>query len=410
MTMFTSLYPSVHEVNQHPFPSGLSADIKTLPQYLKEAGYSTYGLYYGHYVAPELGFGKGFDIYTQKDFIAPANEEAFKILDDRKDKGRPFFMFFHVGDVHQPYMDMNDYTKKTAEYRDMFDPDYTGSIVTGSESEALSLSEKIWYDNKAKDLARDIYHMVALYDGAIRHTDHYLGEFFKGLKDRGLYDDTLIIITSDHGEEFGEHYIMGHNQLFRELIRVPLIVKPPRSGSGARCGERVRLLDLLPTFLDYLGIPFPAFHQGISFSSLIGRSRAGRLIGELKFKAMSDYLSRKGEDRSLVYSESEMQAGPYTSHRSLLDSKYHFQRDILPVLPADEPVRYRLHKTPTDPEEKNDLAPKLPETVSAYNGKVNKLGKEMQAARAKASKDTRPRDVKMRKEQIEWMKSVGYLH
>lgn len=410
MTMFTSLYPSVHEVNQHPFPAALSADIKTLPQYLKEAGYSTHGIYYGHYVAPELGFGKGFDSYSEKDFIALANKEAFNVLDGRSDKDKPFFMFFHVGDVHQPYMDINEYTQKSPEERDMFDPGYKGSIVIGSESEALALSEKIWYHKDAKDLDRDIYHMAALYDGAIRHTDRYLGEFFKGLKDRGLYDNTLIIFTSDHGEEFGEHGILGHNQLFKELLHVPLIVKPPKSG-GARYTETVRLVDLMPTVLDYIGIPFPTFHQGTPFSALIEcTSHVGRIYGKYKFKAKSLYLLLKGEDRSEVYSESEMQAGPYTSHRSLLDPNYHFQRDILPVQPGNKPVRYRLYDMKKDLSENDEVASKFPETVSSYDNKINKLGKEMQAARPKVSKDTRRRNVKMRKEQIEWLKSVGYLH
>jgi arylsulfatase A-like enzyme len=107
-------------------------------------------------------------------------------------------------------------------------------------------------------------HIVALYDGGIRYLDHYLGLLFDKLKALKVYDNTMIIITSDHGETFGEHNQMEHGRtLYEEVLRVPLIIKYPSAYHQRGVVEkRVSLVDLMPTILSFLGYPIPSGIDG----------------------------------------------------------------------------------------------------------------------------------------------------
>lgn len=110
--------------------------------------------------------------------------------------------------------------------------------------------------------------LIARYDGEMRYLDHYLGQLFTKLKALNVYDNTLIIITSDHGEAFGEHGLVTHlRTLYEELLRVPLIIKYPSSSPQRGVVEkRVSLVDLLPTVLSFLGYPVPSGIDGENLS------------------------------------------------------------------------------------------------------------------------------------------------
>jgi arylsulfatase A-like enzyme len=107
--------------------------------------------------------------------------------------------------------------------------------------------------------------VVSLYDGEIRYLDDCLSLLFERLKALKVYDNTLIIITSDHGEAFGEHNLMAHSKtLYEELLRVPLVMKYP-SGSLQQRGvieRRVSLVDVMPTIVSFLGYSIPPIIDG----------------------------------------------------------------------------------------------------------------------------------------------------
>jgi arylsulfatase A-like enzyme len=107
--------------------------------------------------------------------------------------------------------------------------------------------------------SRDLEHIVALYDGEIRYTDAYVGRLVTSLARRRLLDDTVVVVTSDHGEEFFEHGNKGHRKtLYDESIRVPLIVRyPPRVPAGTVVERQVRLMDVAPTILALTAVPSP---------------------------------------------------------------------------------------------------------------------------------------------------------
>jgi arylsulfatase A-like enzyme len=122
----------------------------------------------------------------------------------------------------------------------------------------------------------DARHITDMYDAGIRSVDASVGVFLAYLKTLGLYDESLIVVTSDHGEELGERGRHGWHShaLFDEQIRVPLMVKLPRAKlRGTRVAAQVRLIDILPTILDVLGLNLSASFEG---SSLLGLARGAR--------------------------------------------------------------------------------------------------------------------------------------
>ncbi len=164
-----------------------------------------------------------------------------KWLDENKSK--PFFLFIHCFDIHSPY-------DPPPPYNSIFhDFTYTGHLVPNTKNLIAVIK------NNATINDEDLRHFIALYDGGIRYADEKIGDLLSYLRDSGLYDRSLITLTSDHGEEFKEHGSMGHWQLYhRPDLHVPLIMHIPHyPRNGIKISELVRSIDLLPTVLDECG-------------------------------------------------------------------------------------------------------------------------------------------------------------
>jgi len=179
-------------------------------------------------------------------------------------EGGPFFLFLHYWDPHDPY-------SPPAPYDTIFDPSYRGGLgnsvnlrtlgFTAAEQVGATLSEETGIM-----CARDIEHAFALYDGEIAFTDEWIGELLRGLDERGLRSNTLIVLHGDHGEEFFEHNGVGHGHtLYNEVIRVPLMfVLPGIVPGNKRIARQARLLDVTPTVLDLMGLTSDFAFEGIS--------------------------------------------------------------------------------------------------------------------------------------------------
>ena len=268
MTMFTSLYPSVHKIrNWNTNKGGYALDhtVITLPEIMQHAGYATAAFTGGGNVDGSIGFSSGFDLYENNDQLW---EKASQWLELNSDK--QFFMFLHTFKVHSPYL-------PPPPYNTLFDSTYQGAIVdskagldeqfqkTGNGGAFPGYHELFWANvNKADP--RDVQHLVALYDGGIRFMDEEIfGKLVATLKALNLYDEVLLVFTADHGEEFGEHGDFLHKELYDEHLHVPLIIKFPHGErQGLAVTQQVRIIDLLPTLLTYLGLPVPENAQGTS--------------------------------------------------------------------------------------------------------------------------------------------------
>ncbi len=162
-----------------------------------------------------------------------------------KVKGDDFFCFLHLFDAHWDYNAPEPYTT-------MYDPNYNGELRFDRD-----LKNYIW-ENKLQIDQRDIDHLKARYEGEITYADAQLGRVFSRLKELGLWDKTMIILTADHGESFEHDYFFGHaDRVYQSCIHVPLIIKPFGGASGQRTDVLCSNYDFFPTICTALGISIP---------------------------------------------------------------------------------------------------------------------------------------------------------
>jgi arylsulfatase A-like enzyme len=236
--MLTAVDPGVHGGTD--LEHGFSGALPTLPGSLSEAGWATQAVTSHLYVSAVYGLDAGFDhLSFQQDRKADATaDHAIALLDRFGD--RPFFLFLHFYDPHWHYDPPPEFL---AHFEDGYAGDLTGLWQDFSSRDRDSLSEA------------DLEHLLALYAGEIRYTDHHLGRVLDHMRERGVDASALVMVTSDHGEEFLEHGSWEHQRtLYEEVVRVPLILAGPRVEVG-REPAQASLLDVAPTILDWAGLP-----------------------------------------------------------------------------------------------------------------------------------------------------------
>jgi arylsulfatase A-like enzyme len=279
-SLFTGLYDATHGLVDNGLK--LSDNLLTLAVVMKAAGYRTAGFFGGPYLLPSYGLSQGFDTYVgcmsslEEDGHDPLEErvaakgeavrsfrdvtgprtvekvtEWLGTLDDR-----PFFLFLHLWDVHYDYIPPDEYAR-------LFDPDYKGTL-TGQHM----MSNAAVSPNMPK---RDLEHLIALYDGEIRFTDDNLAKILAEIERRGRMQSSLVVVLSDHGEEFFEHGNKGHQKsLYEESVRIPLVFRwPGKLDRGRVVKDQVRITDVMPTIAALAGAPIPAEIQGRDIAPLM---------------------------------------------------------------------------------------------------------------------------------------------
>ncbi|MFW6050749.1 MAG: sulfatase [Myxococcota bacterium] len=267
-TLLTSLMPWEHTATTGE--AVLPASVRTLPQMLRDEGFFTGAFIANGFVSRKFGFHRGwhtFRNYIREGRRTPAEFVAADVLAwlDRRPQDRPFFLYVHTIDPHVPYIPPDDVLKR-------YDPEpYAGPIDFTRDRELL---EKIKV-GALRPSERDRRRLEALYDGEITYHDTHFAAILDGLERRGLAEDTVVVVTSDHGEELFDHGSVGHGHtMYQELLHVPLTVRVPGlTDGGGRIGEAVGLVDVVPTVLDALGLPHPEGLQGRSLLPLLRRAR-----------------------------------------------------------------------------------------------------------------------------------------
>jgi len=257
-SIFTSLWPLQHGTNRRG--DVLPPEAVTLAELLKDAGYQTVAFAKNQNVFPTFGFSQGFE-----DFNAIWAKGKSHKINTRVEKwlgaytgDRPFFLYVHTVDPHVPYGPPAGFKEQFAKQSN---DDLTLKRPPGPE---------IWKDLESEQQERILGHLVDLYDGEIAYNDSTFGSLMEMLREHSLYEDTLIVLLSDHGEEFQDHGNWQHGRnLFVENLHVPLVIRFPGMGHGARVGQRVQHVDLMPTLLDYLGLDVPEFVEGSSFLDFV---------------------------------------------------------------------------------------------------------------------------------------------
>ncbi len=271
-SLFTGRVPSRSGVNEEDL--FFDEDLPTIASVLERAGYETTGFCNNPWVAPWTGLDRGFqdlrqvwrEPYTtnltlgrmayQYSYWRATGDQAVggvvktseQLLDwiDRRDRSKPYFAFVNLLEVHEPL-----------DWRDAYTPPF---VPPGdSELAVRNVNQNpyaVWGGNLVMTDA-DFARYAAMYDGELRYLDDHLSRLFEALRARGALDDTVVIITSDHGELMGEHGVMGHHlALWQGVIHVPLIVLDPaaKGAAGTRVSEVVSTIDVFPTLLSRVGV------------------------------------------------------------------------------------------------------------------------------------------------------------
>jgi len=376
--LLTGLPNELHEMVDDAVP--YNPKIQTMAEFLKKEGYDTGGFYSGPYLHPFFGFERGFDMYepcmkgetmydvmeykgedltqqeqeymvAQKERSSHRDITSRRVVDTasffgRMKKSDRMFFFLHFFDVHNDYIPPAPFNRR-------YDTNYRGWV----NGHNVVIDERI---NPEMEPA-DLNHLKALYDGEIAWVDHNIEIFFKNLKKDfpEVFDNCIVVITSDHGEEFFEHGHIGHRwNIYGETLRIPLLIwAPGRVQGGIRVDDPVRIYDIYPTLLDLAGLPLP--------EQVYGRSIAGLLRGEkLKAEPIVSELtfipSGQGEEgeyhKYYALQQDQYKMIGFEKRRWQKKNRIDFTGDII----EDSLEVYDLEK---DPEEKNNLRDNQPDIV-----------------------------------------------
>lgn len=284
-SLMTGLSPDVH-LTKKP-GSKLPDNLQTLAGYMRDNGYFTGAIVFNPYLKLSHGMSQGFLHYDVYPKTVMGNSFGARLLkrlfprrfrqDTREDitsdvltnlaidwlksnQGKDYFLWVHYLDPHMPYAPPDEFLPKGKA------PATIGTKFAGSSGDIRggffvpSLSEREW--------------IRKLYGGAVRYADKSVGRLLDALKQLNIYDDSLIILTADHGDEFWEHGSFEHgHSLYNELLHVPLIIKLPLSSSKGRIDHIVPTHSVMPTVLDLCGITYDREHLSTaSLSPLWGNN------------------------------------------------------------------------------------------------------------------------------------------
>jgi arylsulfatase A-like enzyme len=369
MSILTSRYPSFHKVNRITADK-LDSQTQTLAEALYNRGYRTWAITGGGQVSSDYGFAEGFESYLE--FTSAKDDVKKKVAltkEFMRENGKsPVFVFFHTYKPHSPFQPLPPYDT-------MFDPEYTG-ILKGDIPTITAINM-----GKIQVTRADLDHLVALYDGEIREMDDQLNELFTFLGQERTAGASLIIFTSDHGEEFGEHGLYGvhSHTLYQELVCVPLIVFVPETNpSGRVIDDQVRSIDIYPTILELVGVKPRRTIQGRSLVALMKNGRRGE-------RAEPAFSERVPEDSPWIRS---LRTGEYT---------YMFREDM-----EKRTSRHLFFNLRRDPTEQASL--------EIRDDRVRSLFDQIRFLIAEGKKPGKTRgDQEMDPETREILRTLGYI-
>jgi len=266
VTMMSGLYPKTHGASKRG-PARPGATM--LAEVLHDAGFATAAFTgAGGYMKPGFGLGRGFDVYGTNRATERGGRAVARWLRERAriralDPAHRFFLFLHFYDVHSDEGTDLPYDAPPA-FRARFLPDGLDWKRRGDTYMLMGMQVRGDVDDHDREVLRSLYDA-----GVLQADQRRLAPVLRLLDELGLARDTLVVVTSDHGEELFEHGRTTHQQPYEETARVPLVARGPGLPAGARVPALVELVDLMPTVLDLLGLPIPAHVQGESLLPLV---------------------------------------------------------------------------------------------------------------------------------------------
>jgi arylsulfatase A-like enzyme len=347
-TMMTGRDLYAHQVTSQSSTPELSPDIPTLAEILSSQGWYTAA-------ADNLGrwFQRGFQSYegyswdtaNQKEWrkAEAVNAASLKVIDAAAGQDKPFFLFLHYWDPHTPYLPPAPFSRMFYE-GDEKDPANT------TMDPVWEFENFKWYFNEWMPGVTDIEFPKAQYDAEVAYMDACLAHVFTRLQELRVLDDTLVVMTADHGEELDEHGCwFDHHGLYEPNVRIPLIMRlPGRIPAGACIPGFARTTDITPTVLDYAGLLDPALKfEGVSLRPLIQQPEG---------------VSRGSCDALYLTENTWMKKRALRTHNWKLIVSLEPDLHDLPMT--------ELYDLSTDPGENLNVANERPEVVTELRGRL----------------------------------------
>ena len=376
---------------------------ETLTEVLARGGYATAAFTGGATLDPTIGFGQGFDRYDTS--MAKLSAERLTIVTDwiTAHRDRPFFVFWHTFEPHAPYHDGTF-------LEEVLPPGKAAAL--GRQLAELSRPEGPFpAEDVGEEMLRDAGAYTravcsALYDGGVLSSDRWVGHLLQALRSEGLYDRTLVVLTSDHGEQLGEEpddtggtgrdgrfYSAHGHTLYEELLHVPLIVKLPGApGPARRVSAVTRAIDVMPTILDVVGLSpaAPGRQQGLSLRPLWEERPSPPR------HAFTEALSTDRESKSLR------------------DARYKYVVSMWPrqlgrhgrswVAPAERLARTELYDLVDDPGERHNL---LRDSTPEIRRLARRFDAELRRRAAEAPGHAER--IRLGEEALQQLRALGYL-
>ena len=266
--LLTSRYPTSLGIRGDR--SVLPEDEITLAETLQAAGYHTAAVVSHSFCSERWGFAQGFTDFDESNVLghdavtsSGVTARGLAFLESREQDPQPWFLWMHYFDPHCAYVEQEEAFGGAGAYE--------GPVRSGQ------LYAELWKQRRSLTAA-DHAELRRLYDSEIHHTDAQLGRVLARLEETDALDDTIVVVTADHGEEFGDHGSIGHARtLHEELIRVPLLVRIPGE-EPQRIESPVALVDLYPTLAAELGLAVPAGRVGLDIRPGGSGLEAGRIV------------------------------------------------------------------------------------------------------------------------------------
>src|SRR3990170_3090161 len=353
ISIFTSLYTPTHGVDAKD--RTLKDDVLTLTKVLKKNGYAAPVL--PKFVDIPNYWHLGFEVVDKEQFQAEEGEDLLKLLEAYK--GQRFFIWYHYHGLHLPYNPQNPYDK-------IFQEDIFNGISADTEAVSVVKKKSVIKNNSVNFNSTDRKVIIALYDGQVRQLDDYIGQLTEKMKKWGILDNTVIIVTSDHGEELFEHGFIGHAstslnaKLYDEIIHIPLIIWWPKKIKHRVVDELVQQIDVMPTILDILGLPIPEGLHGYSLSTLMRGKPAHNLRPVFCETILGGYQSTKEmEDIKLRCIRTKEWKLIYTNTLTSNVSSGGLDEG-----------KYELYNFSSDPKEERDIFENHPEVAKELKKKL----------------------------------------
>jgi arylsulfatase A-like enzyme len=338
MTALNCINHQVYSNDQKINPS-----ILTLADVMREKDYFNGAITGGGFVKGSFGFNKGFDSYRVGGNITSPNS-AHKICEAsinwiRRHKDRNFFLFVHTYQIHTPYDSPAPYNEYFLANDAVYKRFYQGEFRFYQENRYSPVTDKLRQN------------IIDLYDAGIRYTDNVLIKILiEELKALEIYDDTMIILISDHGEEFYEHKAWAHSHsVYNETIKVPLIIKFFDSEySGVKIKNYARLIDVMPTILDALNIKYPdQYLDGETLLNLINNKNTGDEERIFLSELITDPIDR------MIPKKTAINLG---KNKLILNDEFTTQKLAYFTTSPPKIEKFEIYDLEADPQEKSNFA------------------------------------------------------